>query len=130
MSDVSILVVDDTFPMARALAFLLGKEGYRCRTAGDGVEALDMLEAEPADLIILDIQMPRMDGFEVCRRLRAHPTLCRTYIMVATALGEDADAARALEAGADECIAKPFDPPEVLRRVHRALSRETADRPS
>jgi CheY-like chemotaxis protein len=121
MAASSILIVDDTYPMARALSFLLTRAGYECRIAGDGVEALEKIEEEKPDLILLDIQMPRMDGFETCRRVRACEANKDIHIIVVTAMGQDEDAARALEAGANECIGKPVNPPELLAKVQDIL---------
>jgi DNA-binding response OmpR family regulator len=124
MSSFRILIVDDLYPMARALSYLFTKEGFSCRTAGDGLEALEKMAEEKPDLVILDIQMPRMDGLEACRRIRADNALKDVHVIVATALGEDEDVGRAMEAGADECIQKPVDPPQFLERV-KEIARET-----
>ena len=121
MAASSILIVDDTYPMARALSFLLTRAGYECRIAGDGVEALERIREEKPDLILLDLQMPRMDGFETCRRVRECDEYRDIHIVVITAMGQDEDAARAIEAGANECIGKPVNPPDLLARVQEIL---------
>jgi DNA-binding response OmpR family regulator len=121
MGAFRILVVDDAYPMARALSYLLSRNGYECDVARDGVEALEKIHAFRPDLVFLDLQMPRMDGIETCRRLRAGETARRTHVIVLTAMGQDEDTARALGAGADECMAKPFSPRHVLERVRGAL---------
>jgi CheY-like chemotaxis protein len=121
MAAFSILVVDDTYPMARALSFLLTRAGYQCRIAGDGVEALEKIEEEKPDLILLDIQMPRMDGFETCRRVREREENRNIHIIVVTAMGQDEDAEQAIKAGANECMGKPVNPPDLLARVKEIL---------
>ncbi|MCK4547168.1 MAG: response regulator [Candidatus Eisenbacteria sp.] len=121
MARSRILIVDDEFPTARVLAFFLTRSGYECRIAADGVEALEKVEEEKPDLLILDLQMPRMDGAETCRRLRTHEDFRDIYIIVVTGLAQDEDTERVLEAGADECIAKPVNPPDLLARVHAIL---------
>ena len=121
MEPFTILVVDDAYPMARALSYLLTRNGYQCRIARDGIGALESMAEEKPDLIFLDLQMPRMDGIETCRRIRADQNLRDIYVNVLTAMGEDEDISRALEAGADECMAKPFSPGHLLNRVHSIL---------
>ena len=117
METYDILVVDDAYPMARALSYLLNKNGYDVRIARDGVEALEKIREKKPDLVFLDLQMPRMDGVEACRRVREDLGHDDLYIIVLTAMGQDQDVARAMEAGANESMAKPFSPREVVRRV-------------
>ena len=121
MAATSILIVDDTYPMARALSFLLTRAGYECRIAGDGVEALEKIEEEKPDLILLDLQMPRMDGFETCLRVRECEENKNIHIIVVTSMGQDEDAQRAIAAGANECIGKPVNPPDLLARIQEIL---------
>jgi len=118
----NVLVVEDEFPMAKALSCLLTEAGYRCRIAADGVEALERMAEEKPDLVVLDLQMPRMDGAEVCRRMREHKEYSGIHIIVVTGLGQDEDLAGVLQAGANEWIAKPFDPPSLLERIAAVLS--------
>ncbi|MCK4547166.1 MAG: response regulator [Candidatus Eisenbacteria sp.] len=121
METFDILVVDDAFPMARALSYLLTRNGYEVRVARDGVEALEKIRERKPDLVFLDLQMPRMGGVETCRRIRENPGLSDLYIIILTAMGQDQDVEHALEAGADESVAKPFSPREILRRVGEVL---------
>ena len=104
-------------PMARALSYLLARNGYEVRVARDGVEALEKIRERKPDLVFLDLQMPRMGGVETCRRIRENPGLSDLYIIILTAMGQDQDVEHALKAGADESVAKPFSPREILRRV-------------
>lgn len=117
----TILVADDEPFVLRSLEFILKKEGYRVVTAVDGQEALDKAKAERPDLCLLDIQMPRMDGNQVCRHLREDPERKDTYIVMITAKGQEADRQISLESGANEYFTKPFSPRKVITRVKEIL---------
>jgi adenylate cyclase len=115
-----ILVVDDLPPNVRLLEAILTPRGYEVVAANSGREALERVAAKPIDLVLLDIVMPEMDGYEVCRALRAEPTTSFLPVVMITASGEQEKIA-AIEAGADDFIAKPFDQAELLARVHSLL---------
>lgn len=117
----TILVADDEPFVLRSLEFILKKEGYRVLTAVDGQEALEKAMAERPDLCLLDIQMPRMDGNQVCRQLRDDPERKDTYIVMITAKGQEADRQISLDSGANEYITKPFSPRKVITRVKEIL---------
>lgn len=102
----TILIVDDEDDILTLLQYRLEQEGFRTETARDGVEALEQAEATQPDLIVLDIMMPRMDGNEVCRRLRRHAQLRTTPILMLTALSGEEDHLRGLEEGADDYVTK------------------------
>ena len=116
----TILVVDDLPQNVRLLEAILIPRGYQVVAANSGAEALERLAGEPAELVLLDILMPGMDGYEVCRRLRADPATAFLPVVMITASGEQEKVA-AIEAGADDFIAKPFDQAELLARVHSLL---------
>ncbi len=117
-----ILIVDDN-PFGRdALEDLLYGQGYRLAFAADGHEALDQAAALSPDLILLDVMMPDIDGFEVCRRLRADPHLAEVPVVMITALDDDNSCLRGLEAGADDFISKPFNRARLRARV-RTITR-------
>jgi adenylate cyclase len=115
-----ILVVDDTPANVRLLEAVLRPRGYEMLTAGSGPEALEAVTRDRPDLVLLDIVMPGMDGYEVCRRLRATPAGAVVPVVMITASGNE-QKLRALEVGADDFIAKPFDQAELLARVRSLL---------
>lgn len=117
-----ILVVDDEQQIVDLFKQSLEKEGYEVITAYDGLAAIEQVERQNPDLILLDWMMPKMDGFEVCKKIR--PKTASPIIMV-TAKGEEIDKILGLEIGADDYITKPFSPREVLARVKAQLRRTT-----
>ena len=119
----SILVVDDTAANIGFLLDTLSKAGYRVRVAADGESALEQLQYSPPDLILLDVMMPGIDGFETCRRLRQLPKLEKIPVIFMTALSDAQDKVRAFAAGADDYVTKPFQYEEVLARVRLHLTR-------
>ncbi|HEX5480442.1 MAG TPA: response regulator transcription factor [Dehalococcoidia bacterium] len=118
----TILVVDDEPSLTAALSYNLRKDGFRVITAGDGIAALQEARRERPDLIVLDLMLPKMDGLEVCRRVRAESAV---PIIMLTAKGEEMDRVVGLEVGADDYLAKPFGMRELMARV-RALLRRAA----
>lgn len=116
-----ILVADDEPAVLRSLEFILKKEGYKVLTATNGQEAYDLASANLPDLVLLDIQMPRMDGNQVCRKLRDEPPSSQLYIIMITAKGQESDRLNSLESGANEYITKPFSPRKVIARVKEIL---------
>ena len=121
----TILVVDDEPPILELVRYTLEDEQIRVLEAADGVQALEVAHAARPDLILLDVQMPRLDGLEVCRRLRADTALRGTRIVMLTAAGQDADRARGLAAGADEYLTKPFSPLALFTLVRSLLPEAT-----
>jgi len=119
--DPLILIVDDLPQNVRLLDAVLSPKGFRVATASSGAEALDVLGEEQPDLVLLDIVMPGMDGYEVCRRIREDPATAFLPVIMITASGEE-EKIRAIEAGADDFVNKPFDQAQLLARV-RSLVR-------
>ena len=118
-----VLAADDDEDILELVAFRLERSGYTVLRARDGQEALDLaLEARP-DLAVLDVMMPKLDGFELTRRLRAEEATRRMPIILLTARAQDADIQRGFEAGADDYIRKPFSPQELRARVQAILGR-------
>ncbi|MBX3663969.1 MAG: response regulator [Burkholderiales bacterium] len=117
-----VLIVEDEESILLSLEFLLGKEGHAVSAARDGAEALRLLEAQPPDLVLLDVMLPLIDGFELCRRIRAMPALAATRIMLVTARGREAEVARGLALGADAYLTKPFSTRELMEKVRGLLA--------
>jgi adenylate cyclase len=113
---VTVLAVDDQPPNLRLLEAVLSPRGYRVIMASSGEEALELLPSSGADLVLLDIVMPGIDGYEVCRRIRRAPETAFLPVVMITASGNQ-EKARAIEAGADDFVSKPFDQSELLARV-------------
>lgn len=122
------LVVDDERDFRYLMMVFLKRSGLPMDVdmAADGFEALKYAQRTPPDLIVLDVMMPGMDGFEVCRRIRNDPRTRDIPVIILTALDEAADRARAFEAGTDDFLSKPFDRAEMIARVRRILQRTYA----
>jgi len=115
-----IMVVDDDPPSVKMISFLLREEGYDVTSADNGQTALEIIEREAPDLVILDVMMPHLDGFEVCRRIRQRMDV---PIIFLSAKGETVDKVAGLQLGADDYLAKPFEPAELLARVKAVMRR-------
>jgi two-component system, OmpR family, KDP operon response regulator KdpE len=122
MSEGRILVVDDEPQIRRVMRAILIPEGFDVDDAKSGNEALDCLRSREYDLVLLDVDMPGMTGFETCRAIRA---LSDMPIIMLTARSAEKDEVEALDAGADDYITKPFSTPELLARVDAALTRRS-----
>ncbi|WP_329109375.1 response regulator [Micromonospora sp. NBC_01699] len=118
-----ILVVDDDVDIARFVEFNLRLHGFDVLKAGDGQEALDMIEEHRPDLAVVDLMMPRIDGLELTRRLRADPMTSALPVIMLTAKGMTVDKVHGLTAGADDYLVKPFDTAELIARVSSTLRR-------
>jgi len=115
-----VLVADDDPLIQRLVRTHLDRAGFRVLSAADGEAALDMAAAEQPDLIVLDLMLPGLDGFEVCKRIREFSLV---PVVMLTARGEQVDKLRGFEVGADDYLTKPFSPPELLARVRAVLRR-------
>ena len=122
---MKILVVDDDRVLADVVAFTLRREGFEVIQAYDGAAGLRRWADDQPDLLILDVNMPKMDGFEVCRRIRAQ---ANTPIILLTVRGEDDDVVSGLEIGADDYVVKPFSPRQLAARV-KAIIRRAGGQP-
>ena len=116
-----ILVVDDTADNAKLLVDLLERQGYQVSSSASGPEALAALSREPCDLVLLDVVMPEMDGYEVCRRIRQHTRFATLPVVMVTALDAKEERVKGLEAGADEFLSRPINHSELLARVRSLL---------
>jgi DNA-binding response OmpR family regulator len=118
----TVLVVEDDVHIAQVLAFMLERQGYQVTHMADGRAAAAHVGASPApDLVLLDVMLPWVDGFEILGQIRARDSWKDTPVLMLTAKNTERDTARALEAGADDFIIKPFQPQELLQRLRRFL---------
>lgn len=117
----TILVVDDEPNIVLSLEFLMKQAGYRVQTAQDGEQALLSVAAAPPDLILLDVNMPKCSGYEVCEAVRANPEWAQLRIVMLTAKGRAVEREKGLALGADDYIIKPFATQEVLDKVKELL---------
>jgi two-component system, OmpR family, alkaline phosphatase synthesis response regulator PhoP len=122
MSHKTILVVDDEPNILLSLEFLMKQAKYSVRTARDGEEALKSVEASPPDLMLLDVNMPKRTGYQVCETIRANPDWKSIRIIMLTAKGRDIEREKGLALGADDYITKPFATQEVVEKVKELLS--------
>ena len=130
----TLLVVDDEPSILETTRFILECEGYRVLTARDGEEALETLARERPPVVLLDVMIPKLNGFEVCALqnpvfgvdIRQEPALEGTFVLILTARGQKADEAMALEAGADTYMRKPFDDEEILACIEGVFARQQA----
>lgn len=117
-----ILIVDDEPNLVLALELLMKREGYEIHTAEDGEKAIAAAENLRPDVILLDVMMPKVDGYEVCQRLRAQPALKDVAIVMLTAKGREVEREKGMALGADLYITKPFSTREVVRKVKEVLA--------
>jgi two-component system phosphate regulon response regulator PhoB len=120
---LQILVVEDESALVEILRYNLEKEGFSVATAADGEAALEAVTDHKPDLLILDWMLPHVSGLEICRQLRRKPETRELPIIMLTARGEESDRVRGLEVGADDYVAKPFSPSELIARVRAVLRR-------
>ena len=125
MKKEKILVVDDEEDILELVRYNLVREGYAVACAASGEEALKAAEADPADLIVLDLMLPGIDGLEVARRLKQNPGTQDTPIVMLTAKGEEADVVTGLELGADDYVTKPFSPRILIARMKAVIRRRS-----
>jgi len=127
----SLLVVDDDAFIARLLEIECSAAGYDVRTAGSGDRALELAQQRCPDLILADVMMPNMDGFELTRRLRMDERTAGAKVILLTARGMSADRLEGFAVGADDYVIKPFDTPELLARIGEVLARpRTTEQPA
>jgi len=116
-----ILVVDDEIYIVHILDFSLGIEGYEVMTALDGEQALAKVEQDKPDLIVLDIMMPKLDGYETCKALKSNPATKDIPVILLSAKGRNVDQKVGFEVGADDYITKPFSPRKLVERINAIL---------
>ncbi len=116
-----VLIADDEQNIVISLEFLLRREGFEVFVASDGEEALIKLRAEKPDLVLLDVMMPKMNGFDVCQAIRADPNLADMRVLMLTAKGREAEVSKGLGLGADAYMTKPFSTKELVVQVRALL---------
>jgi twitching motility two-component system response regulator PilH len=116
-----ILVVEDSAPQREMISELLRKSGLAVTVATDGVEAIEQIQAHKPDLVVLDIVMPRMNGFEVCRKIKSDPLTQNVPVVLCSSKTEDFDRYWGMKQGADAYIAKPFQPRELIGTIKQFL---------
>jgi DNA-binding response OmpR family regulator len=121
---VTVLVVDDDPVIQKLLEVNFAMEGYQVETASDGAEALAAIASQRPDVVVLDVMMPKVDGIEVVRRMKADATTASVPVLLLSARAQAKDVSDGLEAGADAYMTKPFDPVELLDRVASLLEGE------
>lgn len=125
-----VLVVDDEESILELLKYNLEKQGYDVRTAGEGAEAVEIAKKFHPDLVLLDIMMPKMDGVEACRQIRAMPELVNTFIVFLTARAEEYSEIAAFDGGADDYILKPIKPRALMSRITAIFRRDAKKKTS
>jgi two-component system alkaline phosphatase synthesis response regulator PhoP len=128
MAKGKILVVDDEIYIVHILDFSLGMEGYEVITALDGEQALEKAQAQRPDLIVLDIMMPKLDGYETCKALKADPATRGIPVILLSAKGRNMDQKIGFEVGADDYITKPFSPRKLVERINAILGQSNSQR--
>jgi len=128
MAEEKILIVDDEEHICELIKFNLDKNGYRTICADNGLDALKMAKSENPQLVLLDVMLPAMDGYDVCKEIRRDNSISSTPIIMITAKGEEFDKVLGLELGADDYITKPFSIRELVARV-KAILRRTSIKP-
>ncbi len=118
-----ILVAEDEQDIRELIAFTLRFAGFDVVLATNGAEAVELAEAQPPDLVILDVRMPKMSGYEACRRLKENPRTATVPVVFLSAKGQDAEIQQGLASGAEEYILKPFAPDELIQQVRDILHR-------
>jgi DNA-binding response OmpR family regulator len=117
-----VMIVEDEDNIALALATVLGREGWRLSRVADGAAALPAIRDERPDLVILDVMLPSVSGYEICQRVRLDATLAETRILIMTARGNAIERRKGLALGADGFVAKPFDLRDLVGQVRRLLA--------
>jgi two-component system phosphate regulon response regulator PhoB len=123
MNRSKILVVEDDPDIAQLLAITMKKAGFEVAVSENGYDALNLIRRNPPDLLLLDLMIPGIDGFEVCREIKREPRTANIAVLILTARGEEIDRIIGLELGADDYVVKPFSPRELLLRVRAILRR-------
>lgn len=120
----TVLIADDEPNIVISLEFLLEQAGYRVLVAHDGQEALEVIERQPPDLVLLDVMLPRLSGFDVCQKIRENPQWQHMRVVMLTAKGREVEVSKGLALGANAYITKPFSTQELLAQIGAQLAVE------
>ena len=120
----TVLIVDDESYIVKSLSFVMKNAGFDTGSASDGEEALKKVDEMVPDLVILDVMMPKLDGFEVCKAIRGNPAWSSIKIIMLTAKGRDSEREKGLALGADDYLTKPFSTRDILKRVQEMMNEE------
>lgn len=118
---MDILIADDEPFIQRSLSFVLRKEGFEVEVASDGEEAIQKARKFKPKIIFLDVIMPRMNGFKVCKTIKSDKELCSSYVIILTCKGQESDKERGLSEGANDFVTKPYSPREIVSKVKSIL---------
>jgi two-component system alkaline phosphatase synthesis response regulator PhoP len=124
LMDKKILVIEDDPATLRLIDYSLRHGGYQVLTASNGLEGMRKVQYEKPDLVILDVMLPGIDGFEICHRLRSEPRMAQLPILMLSAKAQEIDKATGVKVGADDYLAKPADPSEIVSRVESLLAQK------
>jgi two-component system alkaline phosphatase synthesis response regulator PhoP len=128
--DKKILVIEDDPATLRLVDYSLRHKGYQVLTASNGLEGIRKARKEKPDVVILDVMLPGMDGFEICHRLRSEPETAQVLILMFSAKAQEVDRNMGLKVGADDYLTKPVDPGEMVSRVESLLNQKAGNRSS
>ena len=123
MEQKKVLIADDNENIRQALTYLLEDEGYSLQIARDGAETLQKIREFRPDVLLLDVMMPEINGYDVCRTIKNDPDLKQIFVIMLTAKGQLAEQERGREVGADEYVVKPFSPMDIRSKIINILSR-------
>ncbi len=120
-----VLVVEDSPPQREMITKILQESGMSVNSAGDGLEAMELIQQDCPDVLVLDVVMPRMNGYELCRKLKADPKTEKVLVVMCSTKGEEFDKYWGMRQGADAYIAKPFQPAELISTIKQLMRKES-----
>ena len=119
----SVIIADDDVNIVRSLEFLMKRAGYEVRIARDGDAVLDAMQQATPDVVLLDLMMPKRNGYDICQAIRSNPAFANVHVLMLTAKGQEVERAKGLAMGADDYITKPFSTREVVERVRQVMAK-------
>jgi two-component system, OmpR family, alkaline phosphatase synthesis response regulator PhoP len=122
----SVIIADDDANIVRSLEFLMKRAGYDVRIARDGEAVLEAMQQAAPDVLLLDLMMPKRNGYDICQAIRSNPAFANVHVLMLTAKGQEVERAKGLALGADDYITKPFSTREVVERVRQVMAKSGA----